>query len=358
VSKAQADIPPLRQIYLYLAGACNLKCRHCWIDPEYATRLDRFLPIAELTEIVRQALPLGLKNVKITGGEPFLHPELCRILADLRSMGLSLTMETNGTLIGEPEAQALADAQVRLSVSLDGPNARLHEHLRGVRGSFDQTLKGIENLRRVGLGFQIIISLYQNNRDCLPEMARFARELGANSLKVNPIHIVARSERMSDRGELLSVGEVLAIYRDLKNSPEREQAVRIIFDVPHAFLSLKDIGASNTCTCGIHGILGVLHDGRGGVCGIGEHVKELDFGNLLEQGVKKVWEENEILQTIRAKVPNELQGICRRCMLKQYCLGKCVAHTYYHSQNVFSGFPFCEEAFEQDLFPATRLLPG
>ena len=132
---ATADpTPALTEIYLYLTGSCNLKCRHCWIAPSFGTTAGKRLPWCELKKIIEQAMPLGLRSIKLTGGEPFLHPEINRILYALREMKLSIRMETNGTLIGEEEARALRDAEVSFSISLDGPTAPLHDDLRGIAG--------------------------------------------------------------------------------------------------------------------------------------------------------------------------------------------------------------------------------
>ena len=125
--------------------------------------------------------------------------------------------------------------------------------------------------------------------------------------------------------------------------------------MPAAFHSLDEIRRRGPNTCGILGILGVLHNGHASLCGIGEVVKELDFGDLTVLGVKRIWEETPLLRQLRQQVPRGLGGVCARCLLKHYCLGKCLAHTYSETGDLFGGFAFCEQAHAQGLFPATRL---
>ena len=69
-------MPTLRTIYFYLTDGCNLRCRHCWIDPMYRNKEDghSFLPFDLFVSIIKEAKELGLKGVKLTGGEPLLHP--------------------------------------------------------------------------------------------------------------------------------------------------------------------------------------------------------------------------------------------------------------------------------------------
>ena len=352
-------VPPLSVIYLYITGSCNLNCRHCWIDPVFEKgniAPDKYLPWAEIKKIAEEARELGLWRIKITGGEPFLHPEMCDILYGLKEMGLSLGMETNGTLIGEREAVALKDNAVRFSVSIDGPTAELHDSLRGVKGAFDRTMTGLKNVRREKLDFQIIFCLYRGNSDRLLEMVEFARQVGAGSLKINVINSIARSNQMNAAGELLTVPEILSVYRGLKEELVNLENFRVIFDIPPAFKSLKEIRTHGFGTCGILGILGVLHNGHAGLCGIGLHIEELDFGDIKTLGIKQIWEENAILNSIRENLPHNLEGICGRCTLRFYCLGKCIAKTYNTKQNLFGAYEFCQDAYNRGLFPETRVV--
>lgn len=352
-------VPPLSQIYLYITGSCNLNCRHCWIEPTFGAKIKKYLPWTTLRPIFEEGRTLGLTSVKITGGEPFLHPEMNDMLYALHEMGLALRMETNGTLIGPNEAKALKDTGTWFSISIDGATAELHDDLRGVQGSFKRTLKGIECVRNEGLNFQIITCLHRNNRDFLPDMITLAWELGAGSLKVNPITDDGRGAQMDAQGELLSVAEVLDVRKALLEQVDFGDDFKVFFDVPPAFKSLPEIRENSLGTCGILNILGILHDGTAGLCGIGEHVADMNFGSLLEPGaLRRVWVENAVLGSIRENLPENLGGICGQCMFKHYCLGKCVAHTYTSEGSLFEGFPFCQQAYEQGLFPETRIVPG
>ena len=89
---------PLNQIYFYLTDECNLRCRHCWIAPKYQTegKAARALDLELFRHIVDQAKPLGLSAVKLSGGEPLIHPQISEILDYLRCQDLSLSIESNG----------------------------------------------------------------------------------------------------------------------------------------------------------------------------------------------------------------------------------------------------------------------
>jgi MoaA/NifB/PqqE/SkfB family radical SAM enzyme len=112
---------PLNQLYFYLTDTCNLRCRHCWIEPRYVSESATSTNIdpSVFETILDQAKPLGLTMVKLTGGEPLLHPRMTQLLDILRRRDLRLTVETNGTLCSLEMAKQLADfPEVFVSVSL------------------------------------------------------------------------------------------------------------------------------------------------------------------------------------------------------------------------------------------------
>ncbi len=355
---APSQVPPLRRIYLYLSGSCNLACRHCWIDPRFSkTAGADDLSLEEIQSIVTQAQEIGLRSVKLTGGEPMLHPQALPLIRWLHERKLQVVMETNGTLIDDAAAAIIRDAGVIVSVSLDGPDAELHEDLRRVPGSFEQTLAGMRALQAASVGYQVITCLYRKNKERVLEVPAFVKPRGASSLKINPVTGITRSSAMATKGELLSIAETLDVKRELAPIA-RDAGLRLAFDAPPAFLSIPEMRADHMGTCGILNILGVLHNGHASLCGIGEVEKELDFGDLTRVALKEVWQQNATLQAVREHVPHKLGGICARCMLKNYCLGKCIVHEYSRTGLLFGGHHFCREAHDQGLFPLTRLLDG
>ncbi|RLB85884.1 MAG: SynChlorMet cassette radical SAM/SPASM protein ScmF, partial [Deltaproteobacteria bacterium] len=192
----------LNQIYFYLTEGCNLKCRHCWIAPKYQSP-ERVLPVLDLKlfrSIIAQAKPLGLLGVKLTGGEPLLHPQIREILEVVRYQDLRLTVETNGTLCTPELAEAMKSTTENpfVSVSLDGADAETHEWVRGVEGCFDSTLEGVRNLVNAGFRPQIIMSIMRRNKDQMEPVVRLAESLGAGSVKFNLVQPTARGEKMHE----------------------------------------------------------------------------------------------------------------------------------------------------------------
>jgi radical SAM protein with 4Fe4S-binding SPASM domain len=103
------------------------------------------------------------------------------------------------------------------------------------------------------------------------------------------------------------------------------------------------------------GILGVIASGHYALCGIGEQVPDLVFGEVGKDLLEEVWRENAILKALREGLPERLEGVCGRCLMKQRCLGSCVAQNYYSKGSLWAPYWFCEQAEEASLFPTSRL---
>jgi SynChlorMet cassette radical SAM/SPASM protein ScmF len=349
--------PPLARLYLYVTAGCNLACRHCWLAP----RLDpqgtasAMLSVELAEAIIEEARPLGLSGVKLTGGEPLLHPRIAELLGAVRRAGLRLSLETNATRCTPELAGEIAAGKAFVSVSLDGVDADTHEWVRGIPGCFELALQGLRNLVAAGLRPQIIMTVMRHNARQVEAMVGFAEALGAGSVKYNILQPTARGERLHEAGDALSIAELIALGRRVEMELSRSTPLQLFFDVPPAFCALSRLASNDGCgVCGVKGILGVLPGGQYALCGIGEAVPELVFGMAGQQSLRELWSGHPVLLALREGLPGRLSGICQRCLMRGRCLGTCVAQNFYRHGDLFAPFWFCEMAEEEGLFPATR----
>ncbi|MFA4982260.1 MAG: SynChlorMet cassette radical SAM/SPASM protein ScmF [Candidatus Omnitrophota bacterium] len=284
----------LNQIYFYLTEGCNLACRHCWIAPKFQANGREYpaLDIELFKSIIEQAKPLGLSGVKLTGGEPLLHLRINDILDHVKANDLRLIIETNGVLCTPELAKKIKENKSPfVSVSIDSPDAKTHEWVRGVEGCFDKAKEGIRNLVAVGLKPQIIMTLMRCNKDSLEEMVRLAESLGAGSVKFNIVQPTARGEDMHKQNETLSIQELVSLGRWADDVLQGKTKLRLYYHHTPAFRSLGKMYGENPSgcgTCGILGILGVLANGSYALCGIGESVPELVFGHVAKDRLEDV----------------------------------------------------------------------
>lgn len=122
---------------MYLTGSCNLKCRHCWINPHFEKNAGKCLPWNELKKIIQDAKEIGLSSVKLTGGEPFLHPEILGVIKGLKEMKLGVTIETNGTLIDEEAPELRGTLEIDIIECRDTLDCNLRQILYTDKSSKD-----------------------------------------------------------------------------------------------------------------------------------------------------------------------------------------------------------------------------
>ncbi len=121
-----------------------------------------------------------------TGGEPLLRGDLEEMAAYAVRLGLRVNLITNGTLATEERARFLFQSGLRTAqVSLESPEASVHDELAGREGSFEQTLKGIQNLMAAGFSVQTNTTVTRKNRDGLLSMPAFLAGLGIARFSMN-----------------------------------------------------------------------------------------------------------------------------------------------------------------------------
>ncbi len=355
----QVGMPAINTLYFYLTEGCNLACRHCWMGPRFDATGNQYptLPVELFETAIREAKPLGLSGIKLTGGEPLLHPHITRLLEIARREALKLTVETNGLLCTPEIAAEIAKSPDRfISVSIDGTDAATHEWVRGVPGAFEAARQAVRNLVATGTRPQVIFTVMRSNAGQVDAVVAMVEELGAASLKFNVVQPTARGEKLHEAQGTLTIGDLIALGRHVEQDLAPKTKLKIIFHYPPAFKALHNIASGDGCgACGIFGILGVIASGHYALCGIGEQVPDLIFGAVGKDLLEEVWRENTILKALREGLPERLEGVCGRCLMKWRCLGSCVALNYYSKGRLWAPYWFCEQAEETGLFPTSRL---
>ncbi len=350
--------PPLISYYIYLTGGCNLACRHCWLAPSFQPDGDTggHLDYQLFALAIDEGKPLGLNHVKLTGGEPLLHPDFTRLIDLLEKREISLTIETNGTLITESLARYLKEKSTltHISVSLDGATPEIHDAFRGVKGSFEKACQGIRHLVDAGYRPQIIMSIHQGNVSEIEALVKLAEKLGATSVKFNLIQPTGRGKLMANHGEILDINQLVKTGRWIENRLQKETSIRLHYSWPMAFYSLKSLFNLDGYSCRIFNILGILHDGQLAMCGIGIQVPELCYGVLGKNKIRDVWTSNKTLVELRSTIPRDLEGICADCIFRYRCLGTCVAENYHLGKKLTAPYWFCQMAYEAGYFPSSR----
>ena len=352
----------LVSLYINPTRYCNLACKHCWLSPPVCDEVPKDsgeLTSSEMIAIVKEAMGLGLGSIKLTGGEPLLSKEIWPLVEFCKSSGIEVQIETNGTLVTPEVAEKMKLLGVsHVSVSLDSAVPEKNDRLRGRKGAFEKAVSGMKNLIAAGIHPQVIMSLYKDNMDEFDVFMKLMGDVCTNDIKINSISPLGRASDLGASGMVPSVQEVIDFYRAIRRDYADFQG-SIFMDIPAAFKSLNDIFNGGCAMCGIKGILGILSDGGVSICGIGYMDSGLLFGNARKDPkvLKDIWENTAVLEKIREDIPSKLEGVCGRCILRQRCFGSCRAEAYHNTGSLTSSFWFCQEAYNQGIFPQNRLMP-
>ena len=173
---------PLQDLRISVTDRCNFRCDYCMPIEKFGHNHD-FLPkseilsFEEITIIVEAMLKLGLKKVRITGGEPLLRKDICVLISMIRKLdqNLDIAMTTNGTLL-EKYANKLFDAGLnRVTVSLDAIETELFRELSSTNITPQLILSGIESAINAGLPVKVntVIMRNYNENQIIPLVTNF-----------------------------------------------------------------------------------------------------------------------------------------------------------------------------------------
>lgn len=187
-------------VFFHILTACNLSCRHCYINPsQHGTRT---LPIETIEEWLALFAPRSKEaNVIFLGGEPTLHPDLPQAVKAARALGYaSVTIDTNGYLFHDILDKVTPQEVDALSFSLDGATPLVNDALRG-QGSWETCVAGIQKSVSRGFATSLIYTVSGANLHELSQMPDLLERLGVSHFFIQVLGIRGNSAREEAQGE-------------------------------------------------------------------------------------------------------------------------------------------------------------
>ena len=151
----------IRDLRISVTDRCNFRCTYCMPKSEYENfdflpRKD-ILSYEEMVKLVKILIPLGLKKVRITGGEPLLRKDLSKLVSMIRGLSdeIDIAITTNGVLLSK-YAKELAEAGLsRVTVSLDAFSDKLFKEMSDSNYSVTEVLQGVSSAIEAGLPVKV-----------------------------------------------------------------------------------------------------------------------------------------------------------------------------------------------------------
>ncbi len=344
------QIQPPFMVSYSITRKCNLKCKHCYSDSVDQAAPDE-LSTKEAFKLMDELSRWGIGLLIIDGGEPLCRDDLLDVLKYASSKGIRTTIGSNATLISEASAGELLNAGVMaVAISIDGADARTHDSFRGVNGAFEQTLKGIEACRNVGLPFQLNMVIRKESLPQLEDMLRLALDLGANAAEFFDLVAAGRAKEEC-RGQVLSLDERKQAMEWLA---EAQEDCPILIRVPGCpiyplLLQQKQIQPKHFpkdllrrvpyydrgCAAGMPmGYIMVLSNGEVNPC----MLLQVNLGNIREQSIMSIWDNSPVLAELRQR--ELLKGKCGDCSYAVKCSG-CRGRAYEETGDMMAADPGC-----------------
>jgi MoaA/NifB/PqqE/SkfB family radical SAM enzyme len=272
---------------------CNVKCRYC----EY-WRLKHY--VEEMTIEEWQDALLSIKDfvgsfsINFSGGEPFIKPGFIDLLDWCNKNGISAGVTTNGSALTARNAAKVVEANpFNVNISVDAPNAEVHDYLRGYPGLFEKLSNGLRYLlaerERQGKDFPINIKPTVNSKNfrLMPELVEWAMNMGASCVNLQPMDRwtpETYEELWIEEPELPEFERVIEQLIEMqRNGAPILTPAPILRLFPDNFRGKKAPESVMPCRVGLRDFF-IRADGRIEVC-----VYYPPIGNIREQSAREIW---------------------------------------------------------------------
>ena len=133
----------ISDLYIEITNKCNCKCTYCYNE----SGIDKtgYLAKEKYQEVICSAKKLNIKRINISGGEPFLHPDLVEFLRINSENGMDTVLITNGTLLDDYPLDSILKYEPLIRISFDSISKKTFCERRGV-DLYEKKFQGIEKL--------------------------------------------------------------------------------------------------------------------------------------------------------------------------------------------------------------------
>ena len=334
----RADRLPIGAVY-EATMRCNLHCEFCYVGD--LLNLEGEWRQEMTVDALARAFPDATGfQISLTGGEIFMRKDIMSVLGLFQSKGYACGyLTTNGTIISEERAEALADLSAagflkHISVSIDGPG-ELHDAARGLKGTFERTCAGLRRLReaadrrRAPLRISINTTVAHESLDALDQMVDVAEELGVDAIGLNHL-MYSTPEEVAETVRIIGAPDASVISTFVTPDPgldaaevERKVASlearcrqkNVLFDYrPKVHRPLirnyYTPGAKLEGRC----LYPFLHarisfSGKVYFCPF----IRVEVGDLATSSLEEIWNSERYVELRRRLVEHQLFPVCRRC---------------------------------------------
>ncbi|TDT44285.1 cyclic pyranopterin monophosphate synthase subunit MoaA [Halospina denitrificans] len=266
-------------VRLSVTDRCDFRCVYCMSeDMEFLPR-DEILSLEEIGRLARIFQGLGVKKIRLTGGEPLVRKDILTLIQDIGSLGLDdFTMTTNGSQLPKLAHELKAAGMDRLNISLDSLDAEKFRRITRT-GDLTRVIKGIDTAVEAGLkGIKLNSVIMKNSNDHeVLDLVDFARERGIDISFIEEMPLGEISDHSRDQTFCSSdeVREIIEQRYELIPSTVDTGGPSRYFRMPDSQSRIGFISPHSHNFCGDCNRVRMTVEGRLLLCLGNEHSKDL-----------------------------------------------------------------------------------
>lgn len=325
------------RVDFFITKHCNLSCKHCF-EGSAPSFLCRRFTSDEIGRFIFQLESANIKTLKITGGEPFSHPDMDKLLLELPNCHFETIILTNALLLNPYRIKLIKEGEIKLGISLDGISKETHDYIRG-KGAFRQLKKMLETLHAEKITFAITCTVNTLNISQLDAIIDYVlNDLDAHSLYLNRLRPMGRTNQHENL--VLSDEEYDAFYKKYLEYKEIYKERLLLSDdsvVDNVHLQNNDV----ICRAG-NSLLAVDENFDVYPCIYGIGFPEYRMGNLMQQDLAQIWDSAK-WDLFRGKTKLDELTDCRQCKLNASCVMRnCRLKPVYEGRSFLSAVSYCK----------------
>ena len=310
-----------------LTDRCNNRCKFCFWGVGQIRKARDELSTEQVKTLIRKVrLQARVASLHFTGGEPTLREDLPELISYARSLGLRAILLTNGRLFSSLEyAKRIVEAGINgIQISLEADNANLHDKIVGVKGAFEETVQGIQNLLSLPGAYKEFwvhtnTTINRWNVENVINLPYFLKEIGVKAFSMNMVIWSGNATIYKELG--ISYTEIGDIIVEIK---QRAKEVGLKFDwyspTPVCLFNPVVEGFGIKGCAAANGLLSI--DAQGYVLPCSSFPPEYRIGNLLEQEFEEIW-FSEAAKKWRYRKHEFIPDVCKTCRDFDVCGGAC-----------------------------------
>jgi len=308
-------------VQIELTRKCNIKCKFCY-NPNEAI----YIKTEVVKKFLYEAAELGSFYLALTGGEPLLHPDFFNIAKFAKGLGFLIVIQTNGVIINEKLAHKISEiVPAYIDISLHGANAKSHDALTQVEGSFAKTISAIQYLKKNNCLVRIKAPITKLNQNEIEEMQNIADSLEAPIVfdpfisptiegEKFPLELKPQFNKLSKYYEYTVFENEADLYpADMQNS-NNKKLTEPICAMGRNLISINAYGEMLPCMR-----------------------VPIPVGSIYKDEFRDVWLHSEKLQSLR-NITRASSSKCRNCKLIDNCL-LCPGLMFLNRKNFNEPYP-------------------